>query len=125
MLVYKATTFNFYGADNSKISQSTGVCGSVISTGGWTISTANSTKRTTYTMDMTYTPVGTGGRVKVDLSPLSNYSSVMPFSKSSAYFPETLDSATFTLGGSVEAGTNFNAVNFEVLEFTVQKINTL
>lgn len=122
MLVYSATRFNFYGADDSTINKNTGVCGSLINTTGWNVSTANSTKRTTYTMDMTYTPVGTGGRVDVDLSPLSNYSSVMPFSKSSAYFPETLDSATFTLGGSVEAGTNFNAVNFEILEFTVQKV---
>ena len=122
MLVYSATRYNFYGADDSTINKNTGVCGSLISTTGWNISTANSTKRTTYTMEMTYTPVGTGGRAEVDLSPLSNYSSVMPFSKSSAYFPESLDSATFTLGGSVEAGTNFNAVNFEVLEFTVQKV---
>lgn len=63
-------------------------------------------------MDMTYTPTDTGAKVDVDLSPLSNYNSVMPFSASSSSFPKSLDNATFTLGGSLETNSKFIAVNF-------------
>jgi hypothetical protein len=70
-------------------------------------------------MDMTYTPTDTGATVDVDLSPLSNYSSVMPFSMTSANFPNSLDTATFTLAGSTETKDKFYAVNLEVLEFSV------
>jgi len=124
---------NMYAGKNSSL-YSSGAIGSNIHSNGqyWSISSANNSKVTEYTLTMTYLPKNYGtntntkyGYVSVSLTPVqtsgSNYYQQNPFEKVSANIPEDLENATFTLGGN-GINSNYDMTGFEVISFEVHKI---
>ena len=124
---------NMYAGKNSSL-YSSGAVGSNIHSGSqyWSISSANNTKVTEYTLTMTYLPKNYGtntntkyGWVSVSLTPVqtsgNQYYQQNPLEKTSASIPEDLAEATFTLGGN-GINNSYDMVGFEVVSFSIHKI---
>lgn len=102
-----------------------GILGAKIHTYALKVPRASSSSITEYTVDAIYTPeyTGTRGHFYVDYSPYTKNSNNEPplDSKNDTYIPESLDNATFTIGGNGISDT-YNMTGLEVVEFSVTKV---
>ena len=128
--IYNAQIWYIYAGNKSNLSESTGGFGSQVNSSyPFRISSSNSTTMQTYTMKFRYLPANYGtntednGQIYVELSPIETGSNMAtsPYTKNSSYIPESLEGATFTLGGNGYTSKQ-NMINFEVISFEIHKI---
>ena len=90
--------------------------GSRINTSGWKVDTT----LTTFTLDFVYTPAPTK-RAELTLTPVKSGES--SFSKTSAYFPDSLSDATISIGGTgLEGDASKDPVSMTIYELLVEKL---
>ena len=110
---YDSSTFFLNASSSASITSA--YFGSRINTSGFKV---NSTRQT-FTLDFTYTPAPTK---KADMTFTPVRAGQDTFSKTSAYFPDSLSDATISIGGTGFVNdSSKDPVNMVILEFSVYK----
>ncbi|MBR6034137.1 MAG: hypothetical protein IKP28_05350 [Clostridia bacterium] len=114
-MFYCYSSNTMYLNASSSASITSAYFGSRINTSGWKVNTGMQT----FTLDFTYTPAPEK-RAELTLTPVRAGQS--SFSRTSAYFPNSLSDATISIGGTgLINDTSKDPVSMTILEFSVTK----
>ena len=114
-MFYCYNTNTMYLNASASASITSAYFGSRINTSGWKVNPT----LTTFTLDFTYTPAPTK-KAELTLTPVRAGQST--FSKTSAYFPDSLSDATISIGGTgLDNDTSKDPIGMTIYEFSVTK----